>query len=373
MKSLKLRCPTVLLSREGYRNVLVSFSASMLSLVSVICSNSGLITLVFLLLLTLCLFRSSSYPQKTLAWVNERQASELWYFAARKRFASDAKGLIASGLRKCPAFNIVTDSGFQTILGPKYANEIRSHPDLDLNRALEADYNAYIGGFEPFKVENEVLTHDTVRTKLTQHLESTTRPLSDETALALRSNWTDSPDWHAVHARRTMLRIVAQISSRIFLGDRACRDPEWLRISIDYATDAFIAHHYLNIWPCFFRPLASRIMTPCRKVRAEYREAKRIITSLVEERRAGKEAAYRAGKTPKQYLDALEWVEQCANGRSYDPAAAQLGFALCHILLKYDIRLKEGYTPRNMVYSTILSADPYAEIEVRRRKEEIAL
>ncbi|KAL4744546.1 hypothetical protein BDW72DRAFT_208931 [Aspergillus terricola var. indicus] len=470
----------------------------MLSLVSVICFNPGLTALVFLLFMTLCLLRSCSYPQKTLAWVNERQAFELWYFAARKRFASDAKGLIASGLRKWPAFNIITDSGFQTILASKYANEIRSHPDLDLKRALEASYNANIGGFEPFKVENQVLAIDAVKTKLTQHLERTTRPLSDETALALRSNWTDSPDWHFVHARSTVLQIVAQISSRIFLGGGACRDSKWLRISVDYSIDTFIANHYLKIWPGLFRPLAARIMSPCRKVRADYQEAKRIITSIVEERRADKEAGRSCDPAAAQLGFSLanihtttdllhqvlydicrqdriaselreeiitviqqeEWQKSalyklklmdsvlketqrlkpggvtsmrrlatndvtlsdgtflskgtllsvsCENHwnpqiysdpETYDPyrffqlrkepehmgfgfgkqacagrffAANVVKIALCHILLKYDFRLKEGYTPKNMVYSTILSADPHAEIEVRRRKEEIVL
>ncbi|KAL4981326.1 cytochrome P450 [Aspergillus falconensis] len=507
----------------------------MLSLVSVIClNNPGLAAIVSLLLLALCLLYSCSYPQKTLAWVNGRRATELWYFAAQKRFASDAKGIIALGLRKWPAFNIVTDNGFQTILGPEYANEIRSHPDLDLSRAVQADYNSHISGFEPFKPDTAVIVYDAVRLKLTQRLESITRPLSDETAVALRSNWTDNSNWHSVHAKGTMLQIVAQISSKIFLGDRVCRDPEWLRITIDYTIDAFIASHYLRLWPRLFRPLAARVMTPCRKVRADYQAAKRIIMPLVKERRADREAAYRRGKPPKQYLDALEWMEECAKGRSYDPAAAQLGLslaaihtttdlliqvlydlcgqeqvvsalreeiitvilqegwqksalyklklmdsvlketqrlkpmgvtsmrrmatnditlsdgtflpkgtslsvscenhwnpqiysdpgtynpyrflqlreepgketaaqlvspspdhmgfgfgkqacpgrffaaneakiALCHILLKYDFRLKEGYTPRNMVYSIALSADPYAELEVRRRKEEIVL
>ncbi|KAL4996586.1 cytochrome P450 [Aspergillus recurvatus] len=506
----------------------------MLSLVSVICFNPGLTAIVSLLLLALSLLYSRSYPQKTLAWVNGRRASELWYFAAQKRFASDAKGIIALGLRKWPAFNIVTDNGFQTILSPKYANEIRSHPGLDLSRAVQADYDTYISGFEPFKPDTAGIVHDAVRLKLTQRLESITRPLSDETAIALRSNWTDNPNWHPVHVKGAMLQIVAQISSRVFLGERVCHDPEWLRITIDYTIDAFIASHYLKLWPRLFRPLAARIMTPCRKLRADYKEAQRIITALVKERRADKEETDRSGKPPKQYLDALEWMEECAKGRSYDPAAAQLGLslaaihtttdlltqvlydlceqgqvvselreevitviqqegwhksalhklklmdsvlketqrlkpmgvtsmrrmatnditlsdgtflpkgtslsvscenhwnpqiysdpeaydpyrflqlreepgretaaqlvspspnhmgfgfgkqacpgrffaanevkiALCHILLKYDFRLKEGYTPRNMVYSIALSADPYAEIEVRRRKEEIIL
>ncbi|KAL4909601.1 hypothetical protein BDW74DRAFT_41768 [Aspergillus multicolor] len=315
----------------------------MMSLLAVICLHPGLAAIVLLLFVVLYLFYSSRYPQNTLPWANERKGFEFWYFAAQKRFAADAQGIIASGLHKWPAFNIITNSGFQTILGPQYADELRSHPNLDLSRAIEADYDPHISGFEPFKRDTAIIVYDAVRMKLTQRLESITQPLSEEVAAALRLNWADSFDWHSVHARGTILQIVAQISSKVFLGDRVCHDPKWLRITIDYTIDAFIASQYLKLWPHFLRPLAARIMAPCRKVRAGFQEAERIITPLIQERRRDKETAYRRGQRPKQYLDALEWVEECAKGRGYDPAAAQLGLSLAAIHTTTDLLIQVLY------------------------------
>ena len=55
-------------------------------------------------------------------------------------------------------------------------------------------------------------------------------------------------------------------------------------------------------------------------------------------------------------------------------AANEIKIALCHILLKYDIQLPEGCKdPRPIVRGLGLSAEPRAEMEIRRRAEEIEL
>ncbi|EDN04903.1 conserved hypothetical protein [Histoplasma mississippiense (nom. inval.)] len=48
---------------------------------------------------------------------------------------------------------------------------------------------------------------------------------------------------------------------------------------------------------------------------------------VLEERRQAKEAAIRVGKTPERYLDAMQWLEESARGRYYDPVVAQLSFS----------------------------------------------
>lgn len=54
-------------------------------------------------------------------------------------------------------------------------------------------------------------------------------------------------------------------------------------------------------------------------------------------------------------------------------AANEIKIALCHILLKYDLKLPENSVPRHRKYGLALQADPEAKIMVRRRREEINL
>lgn len=68
-------------------------------------------------------------------------------------------------------FRIITDAGTRTMLSPKYANEIRSLPQLSLSDNLKTELHADLPGFEPFGiVANHTIVQDLVRIKITQNL-----------------------------------------------------------------------------------------------------------------------------------------------------------------------------------------------------------
>lgn len=54
-------------------------------------------------------------------------------------------------------------------------------------------------------------------------------------------------------------------------------------------------------------------------------------------------------------------------------AANETKILLCHLLLKYDIRLAKGSPVDSVAFGFALIPNPKARIEVRRRKEEIDL
>nr|AWM98774.1 steroid 11-alpha-hydroxylase [Aspergillus ochraceus] len=270
---------------------------------------------------------------QNLLLVNGKEGFEIGLAPAKKRHLYNARSLIAQGLKKSSIFNIVTDNGRKTVLAPSYANEIRNHPDLSFGHETGRDFHSHIYGFEPFRQGTmpDQIVQDAVRMKLTQSLGSVTKPLSDETTVALRSYWTDEPDWHSIHTKDTILKLVAQLSSKVFLGDRICRDPNWLRITVDYTVDSFMAAQSLRMWPRLLRPLVARLLPSCRKIQTELQDARNIINPVLAEREAEKAAAAQQGLTPKRYTDAMEWMEQCAKGRPYDAGAAQLSFSLAAI------------------------------------------
>lgn len=125
---------------------------------------------------------------------------------------------------------------------------------------------------------------------------------------ALQTNWTDSPgelkhgyhikqptltvlEWHTITLKPSILNIIAQISSRVFLGDRLCRNPDWLRITVDYTVDCFEAADTLRLWPALLRPIVSPYIPSCRKIRAEIQEARDIIFPVLEQRKKEKQDA----------------------------------------------------------------------------------
>lgn len=54
-------------------------------------------------------------------------------------------------------------------------------------------------------------------------------------------------------------------------------------------------------------------------------------------------------------------------------AANEIKVLLCHLLLKYDIRMIDGYVPRPRVSGFHVNVDPEARLSIRRRQEEIDL
>lgn len=125
--------------------------------------------------------------------------------------------------------------------------------------------------------------------------------------------------------------MIAQLSSRVFLGDQICRNPEWLRITVDYTMNSFRGSEELRLWPKFLRPLVARFLTSAKKVHQDLQGARDIIQPVLNERRKVKEKAAKEGIPAPYYNDAMEWMEQTSRGRPYDPVAIQLTFSVVAI------------------------------------------
>ncbi|GLB09997.1 hypothetical protein AtubIFM57258_005935 [Aspergillus tubingensis] len=289
----------------------------------------GLGTVIFLLSLVLVFllqWRDTPVSQNGLPLINAKRRFEFIDLLAKKRFITNAQDLLKAGLKKANAFNIVTENGVMMVLDPKYADEIRNSKTLSLRKTLIEDMHVNVPGFEQQMqaLEDDEIFQTTLKTKLTRNLEDLNEILSQEATVALQEHWTDDHEWHEIPLSRTMLKIIAQISSRVFLGDKICHNPKWLRISVDYSVDLFQATFELRIYPRFLRPLASRFQPSCRRLRADIREARSIIEPVIEERRKAKAIAKQEGRDPERHEDTIEWLEDVANGRQYNPVSAQL-------------------------------------------------
>lgn len=94
---------------------------------------------------------------------------------------------------------------------------------------------------------------------------------------------------------------------------------------------------FLRMFPRCTRPYLASILPFCRKIRNEIKEAEDMITPVVEERRSAKQEAIRQGKEPEQFEDTIQWMEDCARGRPYDPTLAQITLSLAAIHTTSDL------------------------------------
>ncbi|OJK01308.1 hypothetical protein ASPACDRAFT_1879884 [Aspergillus aculeatus ATCC 16872] len=153
--------------------------------------------------------------------------------------------------------------------------------------------------------------------------EKYTNPLSRETALTLEDHFGQPQDWEPHFFAREVPYIVARLSTLVFLGERVCRNPEWLDLSVNYTLDIFGAITALRRWPSILRPIVHWFLAPAQKLRQHVRVARRIIRREMEERQQNKKTT--------RLADALDWLHEVAAGRPLDATTAQIGLTLVTI------------------------------------------
>ena len=149
-------------------------------------------------------------------------------------------------------------------------------------------------------------------------------------------NWSYSEisnckaEWHQVNLRQTASRIVGQIVSRVFLGDKdLCRDPVWIDTSHDFLESTFIAAHELRRWPVLMRFIASWFMPSCRKMRVDLHSVMKYLEPLLYKK-----------IDPETETTALTWIKEASQGRAYDFATLQLTLVLASLDTSTDLVAK---------------------------------
>jgi hypothetical protein len=144
--------------------------------------------------------------------------------------------------------------------------------------------------------------------------------------------------------KETIVEIVARISSRVFLGPELCRNPAWLRITVDYTMNLFFGVMALKKWSRLLHLIVWRFVPEVRKVRQQIEEAVRLIQPVLDERIAGSRSSA-ASSSKAKYTDYIQWAHELADGRPYHPALLQLGFSLAAIHTTTDHLSQALYNP----------------------------
>lgn len=114
------------------------------------------------------------------------------------------------------------------------------------------------------------------------------------------------------------MMLLAQITSRVFVGEQLCRDATWLQVLTNYTTHAFIAEKAVRPWPRFLVPLVWRMLKPCRETQAEFDKAQRIIHDAIKKRKSEPHLVF---------SDVMQWAEETAGESGYNPVVVQLAFS----------------------------------------------
>ncbi|KAJ5291290.1 hypothetical protein N7478_000541 [Penicillium angulare] len=134
-------------------------------------------------------------------------------------------------------------------------------------------------------------------------------------------------DWHQVKLKEMIADVVAQVSGRAFLGHDFCRERAWREVIIGYSYGMLNAARELHLWPKFLRLVVVWLLPSCRRLRETLQEARTHLEPVVKARHAIIAASKEKGYPSQTGLCALDWLEEVAQGRPYDPIAIQVCLA----------------------------------------------
>ncbi|GAB1210898.1 hypothetical protein ATERTT37_000008 [Aspergillus terreus] len=150
------------------------------------------------------------------------------------------------------------------------------------------------------------------------------------------AHWPSNPEWQEIVLKPSILQIVAQLSSKVFTGDDLCRNPDWHRILITYTTNVYDAAQKLTRWPKILRPMVARFIPACQTLKEQMHQTESLLLPVIMRRRAEREtvetAAKSTSKSTDRVPDAIDWMEEGAGGRPFNPSVAHLllSFAAIH-------------------------------------------
>lgn len=309
--------------------------------------------------------RLATAAPSTLTTLNPKGAFEVSDARIKATFRRDAAKMLRGWFAQNPSRPVIIngDMGPMTVLPPTMTNEIRNDNRLGFMEVTREAFHSHLHGFEPFSVgQSDHLIQEIVRKDLTKQLAKVTAPLAEETSLALSDILTDSTEWHEANVRESILQLVARISSRVFVGEELCRNPDWLRVTKEYTVASFQASEELRQWPYLLRPIANRFLASTRRAQTLLKEARAVVTPVITRRYAARAAAAAAATPYVESNDAMDWFASADPQRFFDAANFQLALSFAAI-----------HTTTDLLSETLLRIAQHPEIVPALRAEIISV
>jgi hypothetical protein len=200
------------------------------------------------------------------------------------------------------------------ILPNRYIDEVKSIPDSELSFSegvyhnMEGKYTT-IGhrGNGPSVVAKSVKAH------LVSNIARTLGGLKDEADFAIPSCIGECNEWTPIQLHPKILRIIALLSGRTFVGLPLCRNEEWIDATINYTVDAVMAVAPVkDIYP-LLRPFVAPRLPEVRRIQQHRINGARLLEPILVERLENL-------KVPgfKPPTDMIQFIIQSSGGKAGD-------------------------------------------------------
>ncbi|KAI1482955.1 ent-kaurene oxidase [Daldinia eschscholtzii] len=209
-----------------------------------------------------------------------------FYKASRLKWMFSADTLIRDSYFKFRdnVYQIKSTEGVRTIIPSSLVGELKGLPEDTLSartavkEAMLSEYTNLCAGSH-----SDTLSL-LLKCKMTGQLARMAPQLKEELEYILATEFPECQEWTPFKIQPFMVRTIARLSGRVFVGPLLNRTEEWMDVSINFAITAFIAVIKLQFFPPWMRPVAQYLVSELRTIRRDLEKAQAMLTPIIEER-----------------------------------------------------------------------------------------
>ncbi|KAJ0122972.1 ent-kaurene oxidase [Diaporthe amygdali] len=252
----------------------------------------------------------------------------------RAAFVQGAKNIYLEGYRKFRkgVFRITTSSFHDVVvLDPSFLSELKNLPD-DTVSFGEAVSDFMQSKYTGIRADRPIIPH-IVKKDLIPALNRLNPVIAEEVDQSYREELPPCKDFTPVNIYSKLLRIVAKVSGRIFIGPELCRSEKYIDTAIKYTIEVVGAVQAITEMGFWHRTLNAGAHPAVKTVRAREKAADAFLRPIVE----GRKKAQKVDPDFQKPDDLLQWLlddgqDKFGEKGSKELASIQLGltFAAIH-------------------------------------------
>ena len=146
-----------------------------------------------------------------------------------------------------------------------------------------------------------------VQNKLTPDLPKYLEGIKQELDEIWADEFPSPTDWQEFDVQEGMRRLAGRMAAKVFVGHPACRDPDWIRVSVGFSMDVFKTGIILRMFPPILHPIVAWFIPSRYKVMENLRTAKRTLGPLMDKHRAAVAAKARGEEVEEEDI-LLHWM-----------------------------------------------------------------
>ncbi|CAZ82274.1 unnamed protein product [Tuber melanosporum] len=123
-----------------------------------------------------------------------------------------------------------------------------------------------------------------------------------------RTHCRFSCEWLSVDLFPTILRIVARVSARSFIGLPVCRNEDWLKLAITFTEDLIATASNLGTISKLFRPFYAYMWNSAKTIKSHKRKAQTLLAPTIQKRFKEQRLAEENGTVYQGPNDLLQWL-----------------------------------------------------------------